>query len=159
MCVATCSTLELSTLAGGGAVKGYTGDALGSVHLFPGPYGACQMPEGAGAPTEEPVFRPKRQHALGRPAPPPAHSTDNVCYWGNSLRSRLSNSSFAPEGRKNVHKGVLFFDVSHTQVMTAISPLDGIYTHQSVCGKAIDSCPLCEATQRVRLPHSARARR
>ena len=27
----------------------------------------------AKAATEEPVFRPKRQHALGRPAPPPAH--------------------------------------------------------------------------------------
>ena len=65
-------------------------------------------------------FTPKRQHALGRPAPPPAHNALIRLLLGElTSLSLVKLVVCTQEGRKNEHKGVLFFDVSRTHTQPA----------------------------------------
>ena len=71
-------------------------------------------------------------HALGRPAPPPAHKALIRLLLGELTSLSLVKLVFCTqEGRKNVHKGVLFFDVSHTpKVLSGDgTALKGIHMH------------------------------
>ena len=69
----------------------------------------CHMPDGRRHLRKSRVFRPRRQYALGRPAPPPAHSTDTSVTAGThfALVGQNPRGFCTQEGRKKVHKGVL----------------------------------------------------
>ena len=64
---------------------------------------------------ERPTVRPKRQQALGRPAPPPAHSTVTSVTGGTHF-AFVCQSGLLHAGRpKEGAHGCAFLDVSHTQ--------------------------------------------
>ena len=78
----------------------------------------CHRPSGQRHLRKSGVFRPQRQYALGRPAPPPAHSTDTSVTGGThfALVGPAPGSFCTQEGRKGVRAGVLSLTVSHTLV-------------------------------------------
>ena len=114
----------------------------------------------AGALTEEPTVRPKRQHALGHPAPPPAHSTDTSVTGGTHFafvcQSVLLHAGRPKEG---AHEWcVLIFDVSHTQYTHSTHT---VHDAQRTCGKCADRVPGAASpvvrvhTQRLWQPHAS----